>query len=244
MMRKGNAIAKWALMIAALVASQANVWAHALWIETENNGKAGVAHEVKVFYGEYAEGEIEPLEAWYSDVKEFELWLVAPNGKKTLLERTPQANHYLATFTPSHEGTYTLAISHSARDLGGKYLYQFNTSAQVLVGQEAGGADIGSIHNELLVVPDKLASVKQNKLIKGRVFFKGKPAAEISLEVASPTGWTRKLKTDEHGFFAFEALWEGAYLLEASFTEKVSGEHHGQVYENFWRCGTVMVEVR
>jgi len=62
--------------------------AHALWIETQTNGKLNQKHTVKVYYGEYAEGLVDPIDKWYSDVKDFDLILIAPDGSKKTLEKT------------------------------------------------------------------------------------------------------------------------------------------------------------
>src|SRR5690554_8190323 len=71
-------------------------YAHALYIETSSQGKAGQRQEVKVYYSEFADGTVEKVADWYSDVKEFQLWLVHPDGQKTALETTAQEDHFTA----------------------------------------------------------------------------------------------------------------------------------------------------
>ena len=71
-----------------LFASNAT-FAHALWIETASSGKLGQKHAVKVFYGEFVANERDSVAKWYSDVKDFSLWLVGPDQKKVQLSLTP-----------------------------------------------------------------------------------------------------------------------------------------------------------
>ncbi len=67
--------------------------AHAIWIETPDQGAIGKSQEVKIFYGEYAAQEFEETTTWYSDVSTFVLWLTLPDGSKTQLTCKPGNNH-------------------------------------------------------------------------------------------------------------------------------------------------------
>ncbi len=48
--------------------------AHAVWIETAAHGKIGQAQDVKVYFGEYGQGERDKVEKWYSDLKDLTLY--------------------------------------------------------------------------------------------------------------------------------------------------------------------------
>jgi len=215
-----------------------NAFAHALRIETAANGKIGIAQEVKIFYGEYAEGVDEPFENWYSDVETFKLFLVAPNGTKTSLETSEGDGLFTANFTPSEKGTYTLYIAHTAKDLGGKYVYQFNTSATVVVESTPvikllkGGAELQVVFKNT------------NNKIAGTVYYNAVPLADSKIELVSPDLWQKTLKTDANGGFSIEVKQVGKYFVEASFTEDVKGELNGKAYEKVWRCMTQLVELK
>ena len=107
-----------------ILASNAT-FAHALWIETASSGKLGQKHAVKVFYGEFVANERDSVAKWYSDVKDFSLWLVGPDQKKVQLSLTPGTNYIETSFTPEQNGGYTLLISHEAKELGGATKYHF-----------------------------------------------------------------------------------------------------------------------
>ena len=129
-------------------------FAHALWIEAEPQGALGKSHAVKIFYGEYAEKEFEKTDKWYSDVNTFVLWLTAPDGNKVQLNYSEARDHYAATFTPGLEGVYILTTSHSAKEVDGGYVYQFNASAAINVGKSKVAAQ-NVPGNELYLEPVK-----------------------------------------------------------------------------------------
>ena len=213
-------------------------FAHALRIETPATGKVDQAQEIKVFYGEYAEGVDEPFENWYSDVEAFKLFLVAPNGTKTVLETTEGVGLVTAHFTPAEKGTYTLYIAHTAKDLGGKYVYQFNTAAHVAV-ESTKTTVVLNDGLELQLVLNNIS-----KEIAGTVYFKGKVLADAKVELVSPDLWGKTLKTDAKGRFSVKVSNTGKYFIEASFTEDAAGELNGKPYEKVWRCMTQLVELK
>lgn len=219
--------------------STASVFAHALWIETSGEGAIGKAHELKIYYGEYAAKEFEPTDKWYSDVSKFALWLVAPDGTKKQLDYKPGDNHFIASFTPDKNGVYTVTIGHSAKDIDGTMIYQFNASAQINVGK--GEPSVKAIeNNELYLQPVKDPKGKSGIV---KVFYKGKPAAKVTVAVSGPTGWSKNFETDENGVLTFEPLWKGWFALEGFYTSEETGTHFDKPYEQIWRCATVRVQL-
>lgn len=213
--------------------------AHALWIETPAKGKKGQAQTVKVFYGEYAEFNPDRVADWYSDVKDFKLWLISPDGQKHQLETKQFENHFESSFTPAQDGAYTLVVSHEPKDLGGTTKYQFNSSASVLVG--AVGKPVDTNPN-----PFKLA-VEQGKpgqpvVVKG--FFNGAVADKFEATIFSPKGWTKQIKADAEGKVVFVPEWKGTYMIEISRYDKSAGKHNNADYDGEWRCATNLIEVK
>ena len=78
-------------IVAAYLAGAPAANAHAIWIESNAKATKSKPHEVKIFYGEYPEGEIETTAKWYSDLKTLEVWVVR--------------------FTPKIKGSYVLEAS-------------------------------------------------------------------------------------------------------------------------------------
>jgi len=208
--------------------------AHALWIETSNKGTVGKAHEIKIFYGEYAAKEFEEKDKWYSDVNTFTLWLISPDGSKKQLDYKPGEKFYVASFLPEKEGSYVITTGHSAKDLDGTMMYQFNASAVVTVG--TGSLSAQQIVNDLYLQPEKSLDKKQGRV---KAFYKGKPAAKVAITVSGPSGWGKSFETDENGVLQFELLWKGWYALEGFNTVTEQGTHHGNPYEKIWRCATL-----
>lgn len=218
------------------------IFAHALWIEAKTQGKVGQAEEVKIYYGEYASNEREEVGKWYSDVKEFTLWLSAPGKEKVKLSTIAGINFFSAKFTPEKEGLYVLTVSHEAKELGGKTKYVFSSIATVNVGK-TNAVDQNVLPNTLKVAVNEAKVYKVNTPVNLKAVLDGKPLANKHVSVFTPEGWSKEFTTDENGAIAFKPIWPGRYVLEVSNYEKVSGEHNGQKYEAAWQGATSSFEV-
>jgi len=232
------------LILASLLILGSNqLFAHALWIETSSAGKAGKEQQVKVFYGEYVSNEREDVAKWYSDVKDFSLWLTAPGKEKIKLSTTAGSNFYAASFTPDADGIYVLTVSHEAKELGGTTKYEFLSTAVVAVGKPA-VIDHAQIPAALQVHTTEVKIYKTNALVKFKAVQNGKPLVNKTVSVFSPEGWGKEITTDENGLFTFKPIWAGRYVLEVSAMDKTAkGTHHGKDYAASWQGATSSFEV-
>ena len=219
----------------------ADVYAHALWIETSPMGKKGQKQTVTVLYAEPGETP-EKVADWYSDVSQFDLWLIGPNQQKTKLNVTSVQDRFTAEFTPEQDGVYTLAVGHVAKELGGTTKYQFNATATVSVGKvSAASVATPNELNVTLTQAGKAPKVGQAISLAG--YFKEKPSEKLHVTVSSPSGWNREIQTNANGVAEFTPLWPGRYWIEASKTEKQTGEQNGKTYQSVWRCATYVLDV-
>ncbi len=235
---------KWNILILAIAFSfiTSNLFAHALWIETAATGSIGKEQTVKIYYGEYVENERDEVSKWYSDIKEFSLWLITPGQEKIQLKTTPGTNYYEARFAPSTNGTYTLAVSHQAKELGGNTRYHFLSTAEVTVGKPV-------IRNEAAVNPLQIQKtdatpILLNKTVELKAFLNNLKADHKKVSVFSPNGWTKELTTTADGAISFVPPFRGRYVIEISDMEKVAGEHYGKPYEETWKGATYSIEVK
>lgn len=233
---------KLTLLAFALMLTVGNAFAHALWIQTAPVGKLGQKQTVKIIYAEPGD-KPEKVADWYSDVKTFELWLIGPDQQKTKLTTVAGDDFFTAEFTPEKEGAYTLATGHSAKDLGGATVYQFNAGALVTVGKAATGNVATANANELSVSVDVANAYKVNKPMNLTGLYKAQPLYQLHITVTSPTGWSKTVSTDKNGVADFTPLWPGTYFIEASKSWKEEGKHHDKDYKSFWRCATLVVNV-
>lgn len=226
------------LLIVLLTAMGTNqVFAHALWIETDVNGKLNAKHEVKIFYGEYVANERDSVQKWYSDVRDFTLWLTTPKNEKIKLETKAGANYYGANFTPTQEGVYLLTVVHEAKELGGTTKYEFSSVAPVAVGKNAiisGSA----IANPLHAIATEAKVYKVNSAVKVNAYLNGTAAQGKTVTVFSPEGWSKDFTVSADGTIEFLPLWPGRYVLEASNYEEKSGQHNGKAYTAAWQGAT------
>ncbi len=225
-----------------LIATSSQLFAHALWVETKATGKIGTKQEVKIFYGEYVSNERDSVSKWYSDVKDFSLWLTNPTKEKIKLNTTAGTNFYSANFTPESDGVYVLTVVHEAKELGGTTKYEFSSLATVSVG-ELTVLDVTSIANPLYVTAVDAKFFKANSSLKIKAVLNGKVLADKNVTVFSPEGWSKEYKTDKSGTFEFSPLWAGRYVIEVSTFQKVTGEHHGKNYTATWQGATSSFEV-
>jgi uncharacterized GH25 family protein len=225
------------LLALCLLFSSLGIFAHALWIETNPVGKKGQAQEVNIFYGEYSEGKPEKIEDWWSDVKEFSIWLIGPDNQKTQLTVSPVGDHFTTSFTPSGDGSYTLLISHDVKEIGEKTKYQFNTSANVRVGA------ITSSTTAINPFSAKIQGSKLKKPVRISGVFNDQPADKFTATIFSPSGWTKEISS-ENGVVEFIPEWSGKYMIEISKTDEEKGNHAGKAFDKVWRCATTLVNIQ
>ena len=217
------------LMLTMLIVG---VQAHALWIHTSSKSEIGQAHPYKVYYADYHENAIEPVAKWYSDVKEFELWLISPSGKKTKLQPTATAEYFEGSFTPEEEGEYRLQITHTADPGDSKTAYQFNAFAQVWVGKGKAPS-----------LPESdLALVRNAKSSDLEVLYKGKALPEGDIAILGPDAEIQELKTGKKGKANLDLTTKGTYFAEATHTEKLP-ENDPSGLKAIWRCATQAIQV-
>lgn len=217
--------------------------AHALWIESAPYGNLNQSHEVRVYYGEYATNEKDPVEKWYSDVKDFTLLLYAPGKEAVHVQLTNKGDHFSGSFQPTVQGTYFLSIVKAPKDLGGKTKYEFSSLMPVVVGKSS-RLDYSPVKNPLQVELLNTTSAKKGASLQAKVTSSGQavPAAKVS--VFSSTGWGKEFVADANGIITFDALWSGAYVLEASTFEEKAGEHAGNPFASTWQGSTTFFEVK
>lgn len=219
--------------------------AHYLWLETNGSGKSGQEHEVRVHYGEYTYGVIEKVQGEaFPAVAKFTLWVIAPDGTKIELKTTPKEDHYLASFTPSQNGVYTIALNNNEIDVIDYTQYDFgifkthyHSTAKVQVGNT--DADTQAINPEGIVVK-QLANNGDD--VKLQVLYKGQPLTQNELQVYVADLWSKTLHTDDNGEVSFALPWDTKYIVETTTKEEVPGTYKGEEYEFIWHCATYCIK--
>ncbi len=217
--------------------------AHALWIESSPSGTVNQPHEVRVYYGEYATNERDNIEKWYSDVKDFTLLLYVPGKEPVQVELTNKGDHFGGSFQPTVEGTYFLSIVKAPKDLGGDTKYEFSSLVPVQVGKSA-KLDYSSLKNPLQVELLNATAAKKGASLLAKVTSAGQAVPNAKVSVFSSTGWGKEFVADAAGIVTFDALWSGAYVLEASIFEQKAGEHEGKLYTSSWQGSTTFLQVK
>lgn len=218
--------------------------AHYLWIETNGSGKLGQVQEIRVQYGEYTYGVIEKVEGEaFPLVSKFTLWVIAPDGTKTQLSTTAKEDHYLASFTPTEKGVYTIALNNNEIDVIDYTQYDFgifkthyHSTAKVQVGTDG---DTKAENPDGIVVKQLGNNGDEIKL---QVLYKGKPIAKNELKVYVSDLWSKTLYTDDNGEVSFALPWDTKYIVETTTKEEIPGTYNGEVYEFIWHCATYCIK--
>jgi len=203
--------------------------AHEVWIESNTQEKAGTAHEVKIFFGEFSWGKPTPTSKWFSDIADCKLMLTAPDGKTQVLEKSKEADCYKAAFTPTLKGIYKLTISHVVKDVYKDMKLTYNAAAIVNVSApEKESAFIGDGYYQLQV---KNSETKQGYFSGFTVLEDGKPYENKTIEVSNTDSATHNLSTDKNGYVAFPIEWKGGHLIQFAHAQKEEGKsHNGKAY--------------
>ncbi len=207
--------------------------AHALWIESAQVGKLNQSHAVKIFYGEYENQTIDKIDKWYSDVKDFKIYVISPDLKSTELIKENADDHFATSFIPTMEGTYVLKVVHPAKQPYEITAFEFSSVAQVQVGKAS-----NFTLEQPLGIQLKSASGTVGQDVSGQVYFKKVGYADAELIIMGPQGWTKTIKTDSQGGFTFQPLIKGKYVLEVSKMDDEKQDWFGQAIEKLWRGST------
>ena len=220
------------------------LFAHALWIETKATGTKGKAQEISVYFGEFSDNDITKADKWFSDLKDFTLVLVSPSKKETKLTAKASDNKYQAFFTPDEDGVYTVVMHHKVKDVYGTMVLDYNSSANIVVGNKAAGNSIASNTNKIAVFSESVDVAKKDTKITGVASYDGAIAKETKIKVIAPNGWEKELWTNDKGEFSFTPIWSGNYMVEYAHTDKASGEHNGKKYDEIWKMATYQITVK
>lgn len=230
------------LMLALLFSM--NTFAHALWIKTKAVGTKGKAQEIAIYFGEFSDNDITKTGKWFSDIKDFSLVLISPSKKEINLSAVALENKYQAFFTPDEEGTYTVVMHHTVKDVYKAMKLDYNSSATVTVGKTTKGNEALANTNAISLFSKEVAVAKKNNIININVLYEGKTVEKQKIKVIAPNGWEKELWSNKDGEITFTPIWPGNYMIEFAHTEKTTGEHNGKNYDEVWKMATYLIAVK
>ncbi|WP_443937658.1 hypothetical protein [Pedobacter sp. MW01-1-1] len=225
---------KLSLLLILLTFSLTQVFAHALWIETASQGKKGQTQEVKVFFGEYESKEPDTAAKWFSNLKEFKLLLIAPDGTSKVINSTADVLFHKASFTPDQDGTYKLAVVHEVAAVYEHAKIEYYAFADVSVGKA---------NTNTHFPKDALLTIQADKS-GNQMLYKKAPLAKQKLTVINPDYTKQEPETDANGKFTFQTTQKGKYFVEAFTEEKVAGKLNNKDFEKIWHLVTYTTQVK
>ncbi|MCZ4242813.1 DUF4198 domain-containing protein [Pedobacter punctiformis] len=233
---------KISLLLLLIAFSVSSTFAHALWIETASTGKKGQAQEVKVFFGEYESKEPDSAKKWFSNLKEFNLVLTAPNGSTKVLTATPDVLFFKTSFTPDQDGTYKLSIVHEVKDIYEHAKIEYYAFADVTVGNEKNNSIFPA--NALLTIRPEKNALKAGETTTHELIYNKAPFAKQKISIVNPDWKKEEIETDATGKYTFKPAQKGNYFLEAFTEDKTPGTLHDKSYDKVWHLVTYFTKVK
>ncbi|MFZ4861703.1 DUF4198 domain-containing protein [Sphingobacterium sp. Mn56C] len=227
------------LLLQCVAAGSAS--AHAVWLETTATGVKGKAQLVKVFYGEYEEGELEKTNDWYADLAQLELQLIQPDQSTVKVPLKDMGTHLEGFFTPQETGTYLLFTQHIARDLYEKSRYQFNAFVGVQVGTKVNTLAPLDIYGLQITGS---SAVKEGQELHVSLLKNTYPCANQEVTIMAPDGWVKKMQTDAEGNLSFTAKNKGTYVLEYSRRVEATGLWGDKPFDETWHTVSASIAIR
>ena len=232
---------KLSLLLFFLAFNLSNVFSHAIWIETASTGKKGQAQEVKIFFGEYEANEPDSTAKWFSNLKDFKLVLIAPNGTTKVLTASPDLHFYKASFTPDQNGTYKLSVVHEVADIYEKGKLMYYAFADVAIGTKK--LNNGFPANAALTIRPDQSVLKVGESSTNQLIYDKKPFAKQKITLVNPERKVIPTETDADGKFIFKPEAKGNYFIEAYTEEKTTGKLNGKDYEKVWHLITYTTQI-
>jgi hypothetical protein len=135
-------------------------------------------------------------------------------------------------------------MQHTVKDVYGTMKLDYNSSANVVVGNKTTGNTIASNTNKIAVFSENAAAAKKDTKITGVASYDGAIAKETKIKVIAPNGWEKELWTNDKGEFSFTPIWSGNYMVEYAHTDKSAGDHNGKKYDEIWKMATYLIAVK
>lgn len=233
------------LTILFIITASMQSFAHYLWVETSPTGVINQEQEIKVYFGEYTYGVIEKVNGEaFPAVKDFTLWVVDANGKKTVLKVTAKEDYYITYYTPKSNGTYTILLNNNAIDVIDYTQYDFGifkTHYHSITKFEVGESKTATVTQNKSGITIKNIPVS-NEDVKLQVLYKNKALAKNEVKIYVSDLWSKTLETDENGYISFKLPWKTKYIVETTIKEEVPGTYKGEDYEFIWHCVTTYIK--
>lgn len=225
-----------------------NSFAHYIWIETNPSGKINNEHEIKIRFGEFSEGVIEKVSGEnFNNVKEFTIWLIAPDGSKTSLQAIAKNDYYSTSFIPQQKGTYTIALDNKNIKVFDYTKYDYTTfkpeyHAKARVVVEGSISELKSTNPEGIEIIDVTPKSHQNtQEVTLKVLYKNTALKNGEITLFTAEKWSLKEKTNDQGLVTFKLPKKTIYTVEVTHEEKVPGTYKEVDYKLIWHCATYFI---
>lgn len=99
----------------------------------------------------------------------------------------------------------------------------------------------GRAENKQLLEVDIVPESKNSNTFV--LMYKNTPLPKTKINVVAPNTWSKSFSSDEAGKVTIETPWNGEYVLQLNYEDKVKGEADGKAYEQTNYVMTLHFEV-
>ncbi|KAF3984813.1 MAG: DUF4198 domain-containing protein [Methylococcales symbiont of Hymedesmia sp. n. MRB-2018] len=229
-----------------------------------NYASSGTAKMARLYFGEYADNLFETKDSKLGKRKTSTLKAFFPKNKKgALIPLTMQDNFYGGILKTNKYGVVNLVaqdiqspVSDRSKRGGGivKPMYYARTQ-WLLFDNKKVSARINPVTPEtqldILPITQHINSrtgdfgPKIGEEVVFQVYFNNKPLVKKpdAVNIFAPNGWTNKVKLDKQGMGHFTPLWQGIYVVETVYKDKIPGNFKGVAFELTKHLATLSLAV-
>jgi uncharacterized GH25 family protein len=214
--------ARFIFLVLAGISAALPASAHYIWIEQDS------AHQSRLFFGEYQDGEREKSPGRLDEIKKPQAWRIDASGNREQLEPVRRSDHFDLGVV-RHGGSVMIAEEHGyevkdwSKHGHGVVKPMFYARYSPLEIKAAGKPEL-----MLDILPESAEGMASRTVT---IYFRNSPLARARINIHAPNLSTQELSADESGKVTIPTPFAGQYVLEVIHRESQPGEFEGKKYE-------------
>lgn len=214
-----------AVMLSPIISS-----AHGYWIETAGNNQVNQPVTIKMFYGDYPEGE-KLTGKTLDKMKDIKVFVTSTNGKKQELAMIQNDSCWQATFTPHSDGIYEITGINDVRDVQDWTKHKLGITRPVQYLKVAYQVGHKKTNKATPLFLDVDVNKKSSNEYELAVVKDGKKIPNQVIKLSAYGGKELELTTDKKGKIAFKLEAPALYIISIDWIDQTPGEFKGKKYE-------------
>lgn len=229
-MQKWSIYIRQTLLLILLAISPLAAHAHGYWIELVGNHKINEAVEVRLYYGDYPEGE--RLQGKYLEkMKDIKVYVRQGSAEQQPITMTRTNDYWTGSFVPNIKTTYEITGINNVREVQDwtRHHLGITRPIQYLKAYYTIGKKVEAIPNTLYLNATITPLKKRRYTIT--LTKDGVPLPKQEVCITAYGTDAHYPDTDENGQTTVELQKKGLYILSVDWVDKTPGTFHNKKYE-------------